>query len=63
MAEFCYNSMMHLVTKMFPFELTLGKEAKKLMDLAIPMGRRATPRKLWRWSKGMKNYTFEPIIH
>jgi hypothetical protein len=48
---------------MFPFELTLGKEAKKLMDLAIPMGRRATPRKLWRWSKGMKNYTFEPIIH
>jgi hypothetical protein len=27
-----------MVTKMFPFELALGKEAKKLMDLVIPMG-------------------------
>jgi hypothetical protein len=24
---------------MFPFELTLGKEIRKLMDLAIPMGK------------------------
>jgi hypothetical protein len=29
---------MHLVTKMSPFELTLGKEARKPMDLTIPMG-------------------------
>jgi hypothetical protein len=25
---------------MFSFELALGKEAKKLMDLAIPMGQK-----------------------
>jgi hypothetical protein len=25
------------MTKMSPFELTLGKEIKKLMDLTIPM--------------------------
>jgi hypothetical protein len=31
---------MHSVIKMSPFELTLGKEAKKQMDLAIPMGQR-----------------------
>jgi hypothetical protein len=28
---------MHLVTKMSPFELMLGKETKKPMDLTIPM--------------------------
>jgi hypothetical protein len=44
---------------MFPFKLTLGKEARKPMDLAIPMGRKAIPRKLWRWSKGVKNYTLK----
>jgi hypothetical protein len=48
---------------MFPFKLTLGKEAKKPMDLTIPMGRRVISRKLWRWSKGMKSNTLEPIIH
>jgi len=36
--EFCYNSTTHLITKMSSFELSLGKEAKKPMDLAIPMG-------------------------
>jgi hypothetical protein len=30
--EFCYNSTMHLVIKMVPFELTLGKEVRKPMD-------------------------------
>jgi hypothetical protein len=38
--EFYYNSTTHSVMKMSLFELVLGKEAKKLMDLAIPMGRR-----------------------
>ncbi len=38
LAKFWYNSTMHLVTKMSPFELVLGNETKKLMDLAIPMG-------------------------
>ncbi len=38
LAKLCYNSIMHLTTKMSLFELTLGKEAKKPMDLAIPMG-------------------------
>jgi hypothetical protein len=28
---------MHAVTKMLPFELTLGKKTKKPMDLTIPM--------------------------
>ncbi len=36
--EFCYNSTTHSTTKMSLFELTLGKEAKKPMDLTIPMG-------------------------
>ncbi len=40
LAKFCYNFRMHSVIKMSPFELTLGKEAKKQMDLAIPMGQR-----------------------
>jgi hypothetical protein len=38
MAKFSYNSTMHSVTEMSPFKLTLGRKAKKLMDLAIPMG-------------------------
>jgi hypothetical protein len=29
LTKFYYNSIMHLVTKMSFFELTLGKEAKK----------------------------------
>jgi hypothetical protein len=48
---------------MFPFELTLGKEARKPMDLAIPMAQKAIPMKLWRWSKGTKSYTIKPIMH
>jgi hypothetical protein len=31
---------MHLVIKTFPCELVLRKEAKKPMDLTIPMGQR-----------------------
>jgi hypothetical protein len=38
LVEFFYNSTMHLVTKMSPCEFVLRKEAKKPMDLAIPMG-------------------------
>ncbi len=38
LVEFCYNSIMHSVTKMFPFELALGKEVRKLMDVGIPTG-------------------------
>ncbi len=38
LVKFYYNSTMHLVTKMSPFELALGNEVKKLMDLVIPMG-------------------------
>ncbi len=37
LTEFCYNSTTHLTTKMSSFELALGKEARKPMDLAIPM--------------------------
>jgi hypothetical protein len=36
LAEFCYNSIKHLATKMSPFELALGVEAKQPMDLTIP---------------------------
>jgi hypothetical protein len=38
LVEFCYNSTMHSAIKLFLFELTLGKEAKKPMDLATLMG-------------------------
>jgi hypothetical protein len=38
LVELYYNSTTHSMMKMFLFELTLGKEARKLMDLAIPMG-------------------------
>jgi hypothetical protein len=36
--EFYYNSTMDSTTKMSPFELPLGKETRKPIDLAIPMG-------------------------
>ncbi len=32
---FCYNSPKHSTTKMNPFQLILGIEAKQPMDLAI----------------------------
>ncbi len=38
LAKFYCNSTTHLAMKMSPFELMLGKEAKKPMDLAISMG-------------------------
>jgi hypothetical protein len=38
LVKFCYNSTTQTITKMSLFELALGKEAKKPMDLAIPMG-------------------------
>jgi hypothetical protein len=39
LVKFYYNSTTHLATNVL-FELTLGKEAKKWMDLAIHMGRK-----------------------
>jgi hypothetical protein len=36
LVKFCYNSTKHLATKMSPFELALGVEAKQPMDLTIP---------------------------
>jgi hypothetical protein len=38
LVEFCYKSTMHSTTKTSLFELTLGKKAKKLMDLTNSMG-------------------------
>jgi hypothetical protein len=32
LVEFCDNSIMHLMTKMSPFEFTLRKETKKPMN-------------------------------
>jgi hypothetical protein len=50
--EFCYNSTMHLVIKMLPFELTLGKEVRKLMDLTIPMRQKDHSKKILEMVKG-----------
>ncbi len=38
MVEFCYNSTLHSMIKIALFELVLGKEARKPMNLTIPMG-------------------------
>jgi hypothetical protein len=40
LVEFCYNFATHSVSKMSLFELALRKEAKKFMDLAIPIRQR-----------------------
>ncbi len=37
LTKFCYNSMSHSMTKMSLLERALGKEARKLINLAIPM--------------------------
>ncbi len=50
--EFCYNSITHLVTKMFLFELMLGRKAKKIMDLAIPMGHKDHSKEVMEMVKG-----------
>jgi len=52
MVEFCYNSISHSMTKMSLFELTLGKEATKLMNLGIPMGRRDHSKEVVEMFKG-----------
>jgi hypothetical protein len=52
--EFCYYSTMHMVMKMSMFELALGKEAKKPMDLAIPMGKRDHSKKVVEMVKGLE---------
>ncbi len=52
--EFCYNSTMHMVMKMSMFEPTLGKEAKKPVDLAIPMGKRDHSKEVVEMVKGLE---------
>jgi hypothetical protein len=43
------------MTKMFAiFELALGKEVRKAMDLAIPMGRRDHSKEVVEMVKGRK---------
>jgi hypothetical protein len=55
LVEFCYNFTMHLAIKMFSFKLTLGKETRKLMDLAIPMGRRDHSKEVVEMVKGQED--------
>jgi hypothetical protein len=45
---------MHSATKISLFELTLGKEVKKLMDLSIPMGQRDHSKEVMEVVKGRK---------
>jgi hypothetical protein len=52
LVEFCYNSTMYLATKMSSFELVLGKEARKPMDLAIPMGDKYHSKEVVKMVKG-----------
>ncbi len=52
--EFCYNSTTHSVMKMFPSKLTLGKEIRKLMDLAIPKGCRDHSNEAVKMVKGLE---------
>ncbi len=52
LVEFCYNSTMHSVMKMFLFELVLGKEGKKPMDLTIPMGQKNHSKEVVKMVKG-----------
>jgi len=40
--------------KMFPSKLTLGKEARKLMDLTIPMGCRDHSNEAVKMVKGLE---------
>jgi hypothetical protein len=47
-----FNSTTHLVIKMSPFKLALGKEARKLMDLVIPMGWRDHSKETMEMVKG-----------
>jgi hypothetical protein len=43
---------MHSVMKMFLFELVLGKEGKKPMDLTIPMGQKNHSKEVVKMVKG-----------
>jgi hypothetical protein len=44
---------MHSMTKMSPLELTLGKEARK----PSPWDEKTIPKKLSKWSRGVRNCT------
>jgi hypothetical protein len=52
LVKFCYNSTMHLVTKMFSFELVLGKEGKKPMDLDFSSGQKDDSKEVVEMVKG-----------
>jgi len=52
LVEFYYNSMTHSVMKMSSFELMLGKESMKSMDLTIPMGQRDHSKEIVDMAKG-----------
>ncbi len=52
LVDLCYNSVMHSVTKMFLFELALGKEAKEPMELTIHVGQRYHSKKMMKMVKG-----------
>jgi hypothetical protein len=45
---------MHSTTKIYLFELTLGKEVRKLMDSTIPMGQRDHSKEVVEVVKGRK---------
>ena len=51
--KFCYNSTTHSVMKMSSFELMLGKEVRKPMDLTIPMGWRDHSKEVVEFVKGV----------
>ncbi len=52
LVKFFYNSTMHSMTKMFFFELTLGKKTRKSMDLAILMGQKDHSKEVVEMVKG-----------
>ncbi len=62
MVEFYYNSIMHSTTKKSLFELVLGKEVKKSMDLIIPLGRRDHSKEVVEMVKEHEEKSPKPII-
>jgi transposase InsO family protein len=63
LAKFCYNSTKYSITKMNPFELALGVEAKQPMDLAILRPRnihRRVARRPKKWPRNVKRRYHEP---
>lgn len=57
LVDFYYNSTTHSMTKMSPFELPLGKEIRKLVNLAIPMGWKDHSKEVVEMVKRCEEYT------